>query len=108
MAEKLPSYGGQAVIEGVLMRGTQSVAMAMRAPGGEIVLHEEPLGSIYHSQLTRIPFLRGLVVLWDALGLGMRLLTVSANTQTGEEEKIEGPALYATLGISLLFGVGLF
>lgn len=108
MAEKLPSYGGQAVIEGVLMRGTQSVAMAMRAPGGEIVLHEEPLGSIYHSKLARIPFLRGLIVLWDALGLGMRLLTVSANTQTGEEEKIEGPALYVTLGISLIFGIGLF
>ncbi|HVN56205.1 MAG TPA: DUF1385 domain-containing protein [Anaerolineaceae bacterium] len=108
MAEKLPSYGGQAVIEGVLMRGTQSVAMAMRAPSGEIILHEEPLDSIYHSKLTRIPFLRGLVVLWDALGLGMRLLTVSANTQTGQEEKIEGPTLYITLGISLLLGIGLF
>ena len=108
MAEKLPSYGGQAVIEGVLMRGTQSVAMAMRSPSGEIVLHEEPLGSIYHSKLTKIPLLRGLVVLWDALGLGMRLLTISANTQTGEEEKIEGPALYITLGVSLLFGIGLF
>ncbi len=108
MAEKLPSYGGQAVIEGVLMRGTQSVAMAMRAPSGEIVLHQESLGSIYHSKLTHIPFLRGLIVLWDALGLGMRLLTISANTQTGEEEKIEGPALFLTLGISLIFGIGLF
>ena len=47
-------------------------------------------------------------MLWDALGLGMRALTISANTQTGEDEKLEGPALYATLGLSLAFGVGLF
>ncbi len=104
----LPNYGGQAVIEGVMMRGRQSVAIAMRAPNHEIVIHKEPLGSLYRSRLAKIPFLRGLVMLWDALGLGMRALTVSANTQTGEEQKLEGPALYGTLGISLAFGVGLF
>jgi uncharacterized protein YqhQ len=49
-----------------------------------------------------------LVILWDALGLGMRALTISANTQTGEDEKLEGPMLYITLGISLTFGIGLF
>jgi uncharacterized protein YqhQ len=108
MSERLPSYGGQAVIEGVLMRGSRAVAMAMRAPGGEITLHTEILGGIYTSFLARIPFLRGLVILWDSLGLGMRFLTISANTQTGEEEKLEGPVLYLTLGISLLLGVGLF
>jgi uncharacterized protein YqhQ len=47
-------------------------------------------------------------MLWDALGLGVRALTLSANTQTGEEEKLEGPILYITIGISLLFGIGLF
>jgi uncharacterized protein YqhQ len=108
MKERLPSYGGQAVIEGVMMRGTQSVAMAMRAPDGQIKIHTEPLGGIYKSRLTKIPFLRGLIALWDALGLGIRLLTVSANTQTGEDEKIEGPTLYVTLAISLAIGVGLF
>ena len=108
MQERLPSYGGQAVIEGVMMRGASSVAMAMRDPAGEIQIYSEPLTGIYHSRITRIPFLRGLISLWDALGLGMRLMTISANTQTGEEEKIEGPTLYATLGISLLLGVGLF
>jgi uncharacterized protein YqhQ len=108
MRERLPSYGGQAVIEGVMMRGTQSVAMAMRAPDGQIKIHAEPLGGIYKSRLTKIPFLRGLIALWDALGLGIRLLTISANTQTGEEEKIEGPTLYVTLGVSLTIGIGLF
>jgi uncharacterized protein YqhQ len=108
MTERLPSYGGQAVIEGVMMRGRQAVAMAMRAPDGKIVIHSEQLGAIYRSKLARIPFLRGLVMLWDSLVLGMRLLTISANIQTGEDEKIEGPALYITLGISLVVAVALF
>ncbi|MFZ6031316.1 MAG: DUF1385 domain-containing protein [Chloroflexota bacterium] len=104
----LPSYGGQAVIEGVMMRGTQSYAIAMRAPNKEIVIHQEPLGAVYKSRIKKIPFLRGLVMLWDALGLGMRALTISANTQTGEDEKLEGPALYITMGSALAIGVGLF
>lgn len=81
----LPNYGGQAVIEGVMMRGAKSVAIAMRAPDKKIVVHTEPLGSIYKSRLSKIPFLRGLVMLWDALGLGMRALTISANVQVEEE-----------------------
>ena len=108
MTEKMPSYGGQAVIEGVLMRGKTSVAMANRTPENEIVVHKEKLTGIYTTKLTRIPFLRGLVILWDSLGLGIRFLTLAANIQTGEDEKIEGPMLYVTLGISLLFGVGVF
>jgi uncharacterized protein YqhQ len=108
MSEQLPMYGGQAVIEGVMMRGSQSVAIAMRAPNEEIVIHSEPLSGIYKSKIIKIPFLRGLVALWDALGLGIRALTISANIQTGEDEKLEGPALYLTLGISLTFGIGLF
>ena len=108
MSERLPTYGGQAVIEGVMMRGAQSVAVAMRAPNQEIVIHTEPLSSIYQSQISKIPFLRGLIGLWDALGLGMRALTISANTQTGEDEKLEGPQLYLSLGGAFLFGIGLF
>ncbi len=106
--EKLPSYGGQALIEGVMMRGGNAVAMAMRAPDKQIVIKTEPLGGIYKSRLTKIPFLRGLVVLWDALGLGMRALTISANLQTGEDEQLEGPALYGTMAFSLALGVALF
>lgn len=108
MTEKLPTYGGQAVIEGVMMRGAQSVAIAMRAPDNQIVIHTEELSGIYKSKITKIPFLRGLVMLWDALGLGMRALTISANLQSGEDEQLEGPALYLTLGLSLAIGIGLF
>lgn len=104
----MPAYGGQAVIEGVLMRGKYSLAMANRAPNQEIVVTQEDLTGIYTTNLAKIPFLRGLIGLWDAMGLGIKYLTVAANIQTGDDEKIEGPMLYITLGISLLLGVGLF
>ena len=57
MTDRLPTYGGQAVIEGVIMRGGKSVAIAMRDPDQEIVIHTEELGGIYKSRLTKIPFL---------------------------------------------------
>ena len=108
MEDRIITYGGQAVIEGVMMRGRKAFAIAMRAPDGRIVVHEEKLGELYRSRVARIPFVRGVILLWDALGLGMRALTISANTQTGEEQKLEGPALYLTMGIALVFGLGLF
>jgi uncharacterized protein YqhQ len=105
---KLPTYGGQAVIEGVMMRGRQSLAIAMRAPDESIVIHKDNLSGIYSSNIVKIPFLRGMILLWDALGLGIQALTISANTQSDEDEKIEGLALILTLVISLAFAVGLF
>ncbi|MGE5373415.1 MAG: DUF1385 domain-containing protein [Bacteroidota bacterium] len=108
MEDRIISYGGQAVIEGVMMRGQKAFAIAMRSPEGNIVVHRENLAAVYRSRITRIPFLRGIILLWDALGLGMRALTVSANTQTGEDEKLEGPALYLTLAVSLAIGIGVF
>lgn len=108
MEDRIITYGGQAVIEGVMMRGQRAFAIAMRAPDGSIALHRERLGDIYRSRITKVPFLRGVILLWDALGLGMRALTIAVNTQTGEDEKLEGPALYLTLGLALVLGVGLF
>ena len=108
MEDKLITYGGQAIIEGVMMRGRKVYAMAMRAPDGNIVTKVEPLGGIYKSPLAKIPFLRGLILLWDSLGLGMRALTDAANVQTGENEKIEGPALYLTLTFTFLIAIAIF
>ena len=108
MEDRIITYGGQAVIEGVMMRGQKAFAVAMRAPDGKIAVHTEKLANVYRSSITKVPFLRGSILLWDALGLGMRALTLSANTQTGEDEKLEGPALYLTLFTSLAFGIGLF
>jgi uncharacterized protein YqhQ len=108
MEDKLITYGGQALMEGVLMRGRKACAIAMRAPDGKIVTKVESLGGIYKTNIAKIPFLRGLVMLWDSLGLGMRALTDSANLQTGEDQKLEGPALYLTLGLTFLVAIAIF
>lgn len=108
MRERIPTYGGQAVIEGVMMRGASNVAIAMRAPNQEIVIHTEALSGIYQSKIIKIPFLRGVIGLWDALGLGMRALTISANLQGEEDEKLEGAAYYATMLIPLTIAIALF
>lgn len=105
---KLPNYGGQAVIEGVMMRGKRAASIAMRTPEGEIKIHTEPLSKIYQSQWIKIPFLRGVIGLWDALVLGTRALTISTNAQTGEEEKLEGTTLLLTIGASLAIALVLF
>lgn len=108
MPEELPNYGGQAVIEGVMMRGKNTCAVAVRAPDQSIELKEFELGGLYRSRWGSLPLIRGLVILWDSLGLGMRALTYSANVQTGEDEQLEGPALWLTVGTSLLIAVGFF
>lgn len=112
------NYGGQAVIEGVMMRGTKALAVAVRNPAGEIVLHTEPLNKrIYGGRVARIPFLRGLTLLWDALGLGVKSLMYSAEVsleepegeQSETPEKIfEGPAQWGMVLFSLTFSILLF
>ena len=62
MEDKIISYGGQAVIEGVMMRGQKGFAIAMRAPDGTIVVHKEGLAAVYRSRITKIPFLRGTIL----------------------------------------------
>jgi uncharacterized protein YqhQ len=107
-------YGGQAVIEGVMMRGRKAMAVAVRNPQGEIVLHEEPLtAKIYTSKWGQWPFVRGLAMLWDALGLGMRALLWSADVaiqEEGQEKPTEftGPVAWTTIAASLSFAIGLF
>jgi len=77
-------YGGQAVMEGVMMRGRRSAAMAIRRPDGSIYLYEEALNPrLYQNRLFRLPFLRGMLLLWEMLVLGTRLMTLSANIATG-------------------------
>ncbi len=103
------NYGGQAVIEGVMMRGSQHMAVAVRNPDGEIILHEQPISSpLYSGALSRIPFVRGLGLLWDSLGLGMRALNFSADIAVGEEAEFSGPVAWGTMAVSLSLGIGLF
>jgi len=105
---RMPTYGGQALIEGVMMRGSRYAVAAMRAPDDQIVLETEELKGIYRQGWTKLPFLRGIVSLWDALGLGMGFLTKSANLQAPEEEKMEGGSMALTVALSLLIAAGLF
>ncbi len=104
------SYGGQAVIEGVMMRGAHKFAVAVRDPQNNIVIHEQPINAaVYRGWIAKTPFVRGIVGLWDALGLGTRALMWSADVALGEEEvSFNGPVGYATLAFSLLLSVGLF
>ncbi|MCA9934805.1 MAG: DUF1385 domain-containing protein [Ardenticatenaceae bacterium] len=114
------NYGGQAVIEGVMMRGSRALAVAVRNPENEIVVHTEPLDArIYGGRIARLPFLRGLTLLWDALGLGIKSLMFSAEVALEEDEKptdengepgkvFEGPAQWGTVLFSLSFSILLF
>jgi uncharacterized protein YqhQ len=106
--QKLPSYGGQALIEGVMMRGSHFVAAAIRTPTGEIITQSEDLSGIYQSKIKNIPLVRGFILLWDSLILGTRYLTIAANLQSGSEEKIEGPAFYGAMLVSIAIAIGLF
>jgi uncharacterized protein YqhQ len=105
------SYGGQAVMEGVMMRGAKSMAVAVRQPDGEIIIHTEPLNPhIYTGSLSKVPFLRALTSLWDVLVLGIRTLMFSAEVALGEEEDVDfsGPVAWGTVAVSFILGIGLF
>jgi uncharacterized protein YqhQ len=105
------NYGGQAVMEGVMMRGSKSMAVAVRAPDGEIVIHTEPLkSSVYHGTISKLPFLRALTSLWDVLVLGIRTLWYSADIALGEEEDIDfnGPIAWGTMIVSFAIAIGVF
>lgn len=114
------NYGGQAVMEGVMMRGRRDMAVAVRAPSGEIAVYHEPIspeGLAY--RLRPVPLLRGVFMLWDTMVLGIRALVFSANVGLNEgdiatreaqeeEDTLTGAALWATVAISILFSIGLF
>jgi uncharacterized protein YqhQ len=110
------SYGGQALIEGVLMRGRDAIAVAMRHPDGRIVYATERLDSGVHgSPVSKLPLVRGLVVLYETLFVGMRWLVRSASLQaagTGEDGddgvELGKGSIALMLGLTLVFAVGIF
>src|SRR6266516_4158481 len=86
------SYGGQAVLEGVMMRGRTFMSVAVRAPDKNIIVTSKPLPRhLYGGIIQKIPLVRGMTMLWDALGLGMQALMFSADIQmAGEHESSDG------------------
>lgn len=106
-----PFYGGQAVIEGVMMKGPKNWSLAVREPEGNIVVIDEKFNSISERwPILKRPFLRGIFVLIETLVLGIKTIALSANLSLGQsmEEKITPKEMVATLGIALAMVVGLF
>jgi uncharacterized protein YqhQ len=104
------NYGGQALIEGVLMRGRDAIAVALRHPDGRIVYATERLDSGFHgSRWAKLPFVRGLIVLYETLIVGTRWLVRSAGLQAQEDDvEIGKGAVVLMLGFTLLMAVGVF
>ena len=102
-------YGGQALIEGVMIRGRKHISVALRAPDGEIVIFTEPVGAIYRGRLRRMPLVRGIIVLWESLILGLRTLFRSAEVASRKETKGLSPAwLWFSLALGVILALGLF
>src|SRR5215216_3424198 len=89
MSTKRFPYGGQAVLEGVMMRGLHQATVAVRHPSGAIVFKHEPLNVRRRHAWEHLPFLRGVLMLWDALNLGTRALNFSASVAIADEERAE-------------------
>jgi uncharacterized protein YqhQ len=104
------NYGGQALIEGVLMRGRDAIAVAFRHPDGHIVWESESLAKGPHGwRFAKAPFLRGLIVLYETLVVGTRWLIRSANIQASAEGIELGKGSVALmLGLTLVIGIGVF
>jgi uncharacterized protein YqhQ len=113
--------GGQAVLEGVMMRGVRTWAVAVRKPAdqtaaaagralGEIEVSSSPIIAwSRRRRLFRVPVIRGVVALIESLGIGLRALSISANAQMPEsEQEISGGTWFGTVVVSLVFAIGLF
>ena len=112
------TYGGQALIEGVMIRGQTNVSIAVRRPSGEILVETQPIGWRWARTIRRIPFVRGMIVLSEMLVVGTRALIFSANVATEEEGSDEtegkGPgglsslAVGGSVAVSLLLAIAIF
>jgi uncharacterized protein YqhQ len=114
VANRDAPVGGQAVLEGVMMRGVSTWAVAVRTPEGKVEITSEPLVSwAKRHRLLRLPVIRGVVALGESLKIGFRALAISANAQLeedeeGNKEEIGGWLWGATIALSLALAIGLF
>ena len=117
MAKRVP-YGGQAVIEGVMIRGRNNIAIAVRRPDNEIQLKTDPIQGLFTGTLKKVPLVRGFITLLEVMVIGTRALMYSAQVAIDEAEdedgkKVEagsgtGFMLWATLAVGLAFGIAVF
>ncbi len=124
----MTSIGGQAVIEGVMMRGPQKIATAVRKSSGEIIIDEKPVNSfVVRHKLNKIPILRGVVSFVESMVTGVRCLMFSADQVDIEDsdtsmepsrfekwiddklgDKVKDIAIYVSVAVALCFSVLLF
>ena len=127
---KKTSIGGQAVIEGVMMRGPEKIAVAVRKPDGEIIIDEQPLGKGRKSKITKVPIIRGCISFFDSMIIGVKSLMFSAKffdvDEDGNEieqepgrfeawlekkldsERAMNVIIYCSVILSLIMSIGLF
>ena len=102
-------YGGQAVVEGVMMRGRKAMVVAVRRPDGGLAISTQPLSAIYTGWMRKTPLIRGIIVLIEALVLGIKALLYSANVSLEEEgEEISGGLAWLMIAVSLVLAVTFF
>ncbi|MGH2629413.1 MAG: DUF1385 domain-containing protein [Actinomycetota bacterium] len=102
-------YGGQAVVEGVMMRGAHHWAVAVRRPSGDVHLESHDIRSVADRHpILRKPLLRGVIVLGQSLAIGMRALMIAANQSVDDEEQLTSKQIGVSLALALLLFVGVF
>ena len=102
-------YGGQAVVEGVMMRGARHWAVAVRRPAGEIHVESHAIESVADRHpVLRKPLLRGVIVLGQSLAIGMRALMIAANQSVDDEEQLTSRQIGVSLVVAMLLFVGIF
>ena len=101
-------YGGQAVIEGVMMRGRKALAVAVRRPNGEIVVDRKPLKGMSTGKIRNVPLVRGIIVLIETLVLGIQALFYSASVSLEEEQQVSPWWLWGSVVVGFLLAIGLF
>tara|TARA_B110000014_G_scaffold246957_1_gene220111 strand:+ start:2807 stop:3715 length:909 start_codon:yes stop_codon:yes gene_type:complete len=107
--QSTPRYGGQAVIEGIMIRGQDNVAISVRAPSGNIVTRVKKINTLFTGKLRSIPIIRGIIALAETLSLGMEALNYSS--QVANEEEDAPPGKFSSvimILISLSIAIGIF
>ena len=109
MGQSAPRYGGQAVIEGIMIRGQSNVAISVRAPSGNIVTRVKKINALFTGKLRTIPIVRGIIALAETLSLGMEALNYSSQVANDEEDTPPGKLSSAIMIlISLSIAIGIF
>ena len=101
------TLGGQAVMEGVLMRTKTHYAVAVRNPKNKIIVRKEKISTV-SGPLFKLPFLRGILTLYETMALGFKALLYSASVSAGEDEKLSKKEMAIAIAVAIVFAVGIF